>query len=154
MEILSAISGKCRRTILTNPGQQEVTFFSPALYASTHSAASEAAVISPPNPASINPLNPTSCIAFFQLPIVMFAPNCPSVAGAAITYTFLSDFKALMTSTIDVLDPIAPNGQLWIHFPQRIHLESSITEIPYSLYVIALTGHANLHGLFKCAIAL
>jgi len=59
------------------------------------------------------------------------------------------DFKALMTSTINVLDPIAPNGQLWIHFPQRIHLESSITEIPYSLYVIALTGHANLHGLFK-----
>ena len=103
----------------------------------------------------MNPLNPSLVIAFFQLFIVMFGPNCPSVAGAAIAYTFLfGSNNALITLTIYVFEPIAPNGQLWIHLPHLIHFSSSITEIPYSLYVIALTGQENLHGLFKCAIAL
>ena len=85
----------------------------------------------------------------------MSGPNCPSAAGAHIAYTFLfSSFNALTTSTINVFDPIAPNGHLWIHLPQRIHFFSSITEIPCSSYVIAFTGQENLHGLFKCAIAL
>ena len=38
----------------------------------------------------------------------------------------------LSFGTINVLDAIAPNGQLWIHLPQRIHFSSSITDTPYS----------------------
>src|SRR5699024_9319758 len=110
-------------------------------------SASLFAVRSPPSPTSTNSVKPSSFIAFLQLAIVMSGPNCPSVAGASIAYTCFPDLIALITSTIHVLEPIAPNGQLWIHFPQRIHFSSSITEMPYSSYEIASTGQLNLHGL-------
>ena len=86
-------------------------------------------------------------MAFRQLAMVMSGPNCPSVAGASIAYTCFPALIALITSTIQVLEPMAPNGQLWMHLPQRIHFSSSITEMPYSSYEMASTGQLNLHGL-------
>ena len=68
------------------------------------------------------------------------------------SFTFLLGNYAIVKISEDDIPSLAAFPQVIL--PQRIHLESSITEIPYSLYVIALTGHANLHGLFKCAIAL
>lgn len=53
----------------------------------------------------INPLNPTSCIAFFQL----YCDVCTKLSlgsRCCNAYTFLSNFKALMTSAINVLDPV------------------------------------------------
>ena len=72
------------------------------------------------------------------------AQACPYNAIAHLKRPCLfSDLIASITSTMYVFDPIAPNGQLWIHLPHLIHLLSSITEMPYSLYVMAFTGQEN-----------
>ena len=150
----SHTSGKCFLTIFTNAGQQEVVFFLPSLAASAHSSASAAAVMSPPRPTSIISLNPIFFKASRILVMEISLPNCPSVAGATIAYTGLPANISLIMSTTKVLDPIAPNGQLWIQCPHWIHFSSSITQMPFSSKDIASTGHALLHGRIRSAMAL
>ena len=147
-------SGKCFFIILTNAGQHDVVFFLPDSYASIHSSASLAAVKSPPRPTSIISENPSFLHAVLILDIDISAPNCPSTAGANMAITFLPSRMSLITETISDLEPIAPNGHLWMHLPQRIHFSSSITHIPFSSISIAPTGHASLHGLIRSAMAL
>ena len=126
----------------------------PSLLASSHSFASAPAVISPPRATSTISENPTFLQAVLILSIVISAPNEPSIAGATIATTFLPDVIALITSTISVLEPIAPNGQACMQCPHLIHLLSSISHIPFSSIVIAPTGQIFLQGLIKSAIAL
>ena len=140
--------------MLTNAGQQEVVIFLPCSCASSHSAASAAAVISPPSPTSTISANPIFLQAVRILDIVISLPNCPSIAGANIATTFLPASISFIIATMSVFEPIAPNGHLWIHCPQRIHFSSSITQMPFSSMVIALTGQTFLHGRIKSAIAL
>ena len=92
--------------------------------------------------------------AVLQLAKVISSPNWPSVAGASMATTFFPALIKRMTSTIKVLEPMAPNGQLWMHAPHWMHFFSSITQIPYSSYVMASTGHTFLQGRSKWAMAL
>ena len=154
VDILSVSSGKCFLIILTNAGQHDVVIFLPSLLASSHSLASEPAVRSPPMATSYISSNPIFLHAVLMLSIVISTPNEPSIAGATIATTLLPALISFITSTISVLEPIAPNGQACIHCPHFIHLLSSISQIPFSSMVIAPTGHIFLHGLIRSAIAL
>ena len=154
VDICSASSGYCFLIRFTNAGQHEVVSFFPSLAASSHSSASACAVKSPPRPTSYISLKPNFLQAVRILLIVIVSPNCPSTAGATMATTFFPSTIAFITSTISVLEPIAPNGQAWIHCPHWIHLFSSISQIPFSSIVIALAGQIFLHGLIRSAIAL
>ena len=70
--------------------------------------------------------------AVLQLAMVMSGPNWPSTAGAIIATTLFPARIKLITSTMKVLEPMAPKGQLWMHIPHWIHLFSSMTQMPYS----------------------
>ena len=122
VDICSASSGYCFLIRLTNAGQHEVVSFFPSLAASSHSSASACAVRSPPRPTSYISLKPSFLHAVRMLLIVIVSPNCPSTAGATMATTFFPSTIAFITSTISVLEPIAPNGQAWIHCPHWIHL--------------------------------
>ena len=154
VDICSASSGYCFLIRFTNAGQHEVVSFFPSLAASSHSSASACAVKSPPRPTSYISLKPNFLQAVRILLIVIVSPNCPSTAGATMATTFFPSTIAFITSTISVLEPIAPNGQACMQCPHLIHLLSSISQIPFSSIVIALAGQIFLHGLIRSAIAL
>ena len=114
------------------------------------------AVISPPRLTSTTSWKPIFLRAVLQLARVISAPNCPMVAGANMAYTRFPACIALMISTINVLEPMAPNGHLWIHAPHLIHFSSFITAIPTPLSDtdMAFTGQLFIHGLISSAMAL
>ena len=84
-------SGKCFCKRWIKAGQQEVVIFFPSFLASDHSSASYAAVISPPRPTSTMSLKPSFFNAVRMAAMEISLPNCPSVAGAHMAKTSLSD---------------------------------------------------------------
>ena len=51
-----------------------------------------------------------------------------------------------LISNVCEISKIAPNGQAFMHFPQYIHLLSSICSIPCSSLLIAFTGQDSSQG--------
>ena len=134
-------------------GQQEVVIFRPSFFASIHSFASLAAVISAPRPTSTISAKPTFFSAARREAMPTSFPNWPSEAGAHMAMTSLPALMASIMGTRKMRLPMAPKGQAWMQWPQCTHLFSSMLQKPYSSQLIASTGQIFLQGRSRWMIA-
>ncbi len=101
-----------------------------------------AAVISPPVQPQSYHQKPNFLHALLILLIVISLPKLPFHSRRKHRNNCFVGLNCMDNIDNICFEPIALNGHLCIHFPQRIHFSSSITQIPSSSIVIALTGQA------------